>query len=134
MTVPIWFDYSDVIFFHQQCIEEHGGLYGEPRQGTLESILARPQNLIGYNPDTSIFELAACYGFGLARNHCFPDGNKRISLICIDVFLQINGFQLTADEADAVVTIRELAAGELSQEDLAEWIRSHSEHFDLDAE
>ena len=131
--MPVWLDYADIIYFHQQCIDEHGGLRGDPKQGPLESTLARPRNLLNYNPDAGIFDLAASYGYGLARNHCFPDGNKRISLISIDVFLQLNGYQLAADEADAVVAIRELAAGEMSEADLANWIEEQSEPFDIDA-
>jgi death-on-curing protein len=129
----VWLDVSDIIYFQQQCIDEHGGLRGGPKQGPLESTAARPRNLLNYNPEATIFELAASYGYGLARNHCFPDGNKRISLVSIDVFLQLNGYQLTAAEADAVVAIRDLAAGEVSESELADWIERNSEEFDIDS-
>ncbi len=70
--------------------------------------------------------LAAAYGFAIAKGHCFPDGNKRLSLAVIDVLLQLNGRELTAGEADAVVTIRAVAAGEMSEDELAAWINAHS--------
>lgn len=132
--MPVWLEYADVIYFQQQLIDEHGGLSGDPNTGPLESTLARPPHLLHYNPEATIFELAASYGYGLAKNHCFPDGNKRVSLACIDVFLQLNGFQLIADEADAVIAIKDLAAGELSEADLADWIERNIEPFELDVE
>jgi death-on-curing protein len=70
--------------------------------------------------------LAAAYGFALARGHCFPDGNKRVALAVIDVFLRINGLALTADELDAVSTVQSLAAGDLTEDELAEWIATNS--------
>ena len=96
--------------------------------------LARPQNLLAYNRDATIFQLAASYGFGLAKNHCFPDGNKRLALISTDVFLQINGYELVADEADAVAVIRELASREISEQILANWIEDNAAPFDINAE
>jgi death-on-curing protein len=70
--------------------------------------------------------LAAAYGFALARGHCFPDGNKRVALAIIDVFLRMNGLALSADETDAVMTMQALAARDLTEEDLADWIAAHS--------
>lgn len=132
--MPVWLDITDIVYFHQQCIDEHGGLRGGAKEGPLESTLARPRNLLSYDPDAGIFELAASYGFGLARNHCFPDGNKRISLISIDVFLQVNGFELTATEVDAVAVIRELASGELQEAALAIWIENNSAPINIDVD
>ncbi len=105
---------------------EYGGRPGPPRDNALESTLARPHNLLAYEPERNVFELAACYGFGFARNHCFPDGNKRIALVCMDIFLQLNGFELTADEVEAVDVIRTLAAGEMSEADLALWLEANT--------
>ncbi len=130
----VWLEIADILFFHQQSLDEHGGLSGKPVQGALESTLARPLNLLNDNPDTIIFELAASYGFGFAKNHCFPDGNKRLALVSIDVFLQVNGYELCADEADAVAVIRELAPGDISEADLANWITENSAPFDINAE
>ncbi len=132
--MPTWLDITDVLHFHQQSLEDYGGLSGKPFKGKLESTLARPQNLLAYNPEASIFQLAASYGFGFAKNHCFPDGNNRLALISIDVFLQINGHELCAEEVDAVGVIRELASGEISEEDLGIWIEDNSSPFDIDAE
>jgi len=130
----VWLDIAGVLYFHQQCLDEHGGLRGSPDEGALEATLTRPHNLLDYNEKASVFELAASYGFGFARNHCFPDGNKRIALISIDVFLQVNGFELTAEEADAVAVINELASGKMPEAELSTWIENHSEPFDIDAE
>ena len=131
--MPIWPEISDVLYFHQQCIDEFGGLSGKRYEGALESTLARPQNLLSHEPNAGAFALAASYGFGLARNDCFSDGNKRISLICMDVFLQLNGFELVANEADAVAVIKELASGTLSEKELETWLNENSRGFDIDA-
>jgi death-on-curing protein len=132
--MPVWLEVADIIYFHQQCIDEHGGLRGEPKEGPLESTLTRPRNLLNYNSDAGSFALAASYGYGLAKNHCFPDGNKRISLICMDVFLQLNGFELIAKETDAVAVIRELASGDLSEAELTSWVEANSAPFNIDTE
>lgn len=93
----------------------------------LDSTLARPQQLEVYaKPEPTIFQLAVSYGFGFARNHCFSDGNKRVALVSIDVFLQLNGYELIAGEVDAALTIEDLAAREISEEMLAEWIEANS--------
>lgn len=132
--MPEWLDASDVIHFHRALIEEFGGLHGIRDQGALESTLARPINLIGYEPETPIHELAASYGFGFAKNHVFNDGNKRISLTVIDIFLVLNGMQLVAEEVEAVCVIKDVATSALEEADLAVWIRENSGPFDLDAE
>ena len=131
--MPVWLDVSDVIYFHRETLDEHGGLPGLPDQGALESTITRPRNPVVYHEEATIFQLAAAYGFGFARNHCFPDGNKRLALISIDVFLQINGHELVAEEADAVLTIQEVASGDLTESDLAAWIAENSIPFDLNA-
>lgn len=132
--MPEWLDVSDVIHFHRALIEEFGGLHGIRDQGALESTLARPINLIGYEPETPIHELAASYGFGFAKNHVFNDGNKRISLTVIDMFLVLNGMQLVAEEVEAVCVIKDVASSAIEEADLAAWIRENSGPFDLDAE
>ena len=114
------------MYFHSELLTEHGGLAGPPDDNALESTLARPRNRLAYEPDSSTFELAAAYGFGFSRNHCFPDGNKRIALVAIDVFLQANGFELRVDEPEAVVATRGVATGELTEQALSTWIKSHS--------
>ena len=116
----------DIDLHHSEMMREYGGLPGLPNEDTLAATLARPQQLLGYEPDSTLFDLAAAYGFGLARNHCFPDGNKRIALAAMDVFLMLNGQDLVADEAEAVVITKAIAAGEFSQADLAEWLELNS--------
>ena len=113
---------------HAKILGEFGGLPGLPRAELLQSSLARPQQLLAYGDQPpSIAQLAASYGFAFARNHCFSDGNKRIALAVIDVFLRINGSGLSATEEDAADTIRRLAAGELSESDLTAWISANSD-------
>jgi len=130
--MPQWLDAKDVVYFQRLLIDEHGGLHGIRDLGALESTLARPINLIAYEPSASIFELAASYGFGFVKNHVFNDGNKRISLVSIDVFLQINGYQLMAEEIDAVCTIRDVATGALDESQLTSWINANASPFELD--
>lgn len=124
---PVWVPLRAVVAIQAELIAEHGGLSGPPRQGDLEAALGRPVNLHAYaeKPPT-IARLAAAYGFALARGHCFPDGNKRIALAIIDVFLRMNGLELTADEMEAAATIQSLAAGELTEDELAEWIAAQN--------
>ena len=124
---PVWVPSNAVVAIHQALLQEHGGLIGPPRPDSLEAALARPQQLHHYTqPKPSVARLAAAYGFALAKGHCFADGNKRVALSIIDVFLQMNGSELTASEPDAVVTIQALAAGELTEEELAAWIEANS--------
>lgn len=124
---PRWVPLRAVVAIQGELIAEHGGLAGPPRQADLEAALGRPVNLYAYSGSPPTMpRLAAAYGFALARGHCFPDGNKRIALAIIDVFLRMNGAELTADEMDAAETLQSLAAGELSEDELAEWIAKHS--------
>src|SRR5690606_16158432 len=102
--------------------ERYGGLAGRPIEDLLEVTLARPQHLLAHVPESTLFELAAAYGYGFARNHCFPDGNKRDALAAMDVFLRGNGQDLTAEEVEAVTVVRAGPAGEMSQEELAGWL------------
>jgi death-on-curing protein len=124
---PTWVPLRAVIAIQAELMAEHGGLTGPPRQGDLEAALGRPVSLHACSelPQT-LQRLAAAYGFALARGHCFPDGNKRVALAIIDVFLRMNGLALTADELDAVSTIQQLAAGELTEDQLADWIATNS--------
>ena len=130
--MPEWLEKRDVVHFQRMLVEEHGGLHGIRDEGALVSTLARPMQLLHYQSDATLFEMAASYGHGFAKNHVFLDGNKRISLASIDIFLQINGFQLIAEEVDAVVTIRDVATGVLKESGLAGWIKENSSRFDLD--
>ena len=125
--MPIWLKESVIVQIHHPKLAEHGGLRGPADHGKLQSTLQHPVNLSNYEPGTIIFRLAACYGYGFARNHVFPDGNKRVSLASIGVFLYINGFVLTATEVEAVHAINAVAAGRVSEKELASWIERKSE-------
>ncbi|MES9880106.1 MAG: type II toxin-antitoxin system death-on-curing family toxin [Sedimenticola sp.] len=119
----LWIPEPAIRAIHAELLHEHGGLDGPVDENALGATLARPQQLDHYsNPASTLSQLAAAYGFGFAKNHCFRDGNKRVALAAIDVFLQMNGHELTATEADAVVTFLALAAGDIDQNQLAEWI------------
>ena len=124
--MPRWIPKSAIIAIHGELLAEHGGLYGPVNEDSLSSTLARPQQLNNYgSPPPDIFQLAASYGFGFAKNHCFKDGNKRVSLVAIDVFLALNGYELNAEEANAVFTIESLAAGNISEKELSLWIKEN---------
>ena len=125
--MPKWLKESVIIQIHHAQAVEHGGLRSPADRGKFDSNLYRPINLLEHEPETTIFRLAACYGYGFARNHVFPDGNKRVSLASIGVFLHINGLVLTATEVEAVHTINAVAAGEFGEEDLANWIDRKSD-------
>jgi death on curing protein len=107
---------------HASQIAEHGGGSGVRDVGLLESALARPQNLIAYG-EADAAELAAAYAFGIARNHPFVDGNKRTAAVVSELFLRRNGYLLSTTNPEVVVTFLALAAGELSEFELADWFR-----------
>ena len=126
MSEWIWIQRSVVLAAHGEQLAEHGGASGIRDMGLLESALARAPNLAAYgDPDAAA--LAAAYGFGIARNHPFVDGNKRAALIATELFLALNGFDLMVDDAECVVTILALAAGELEETEFAVWLRRHME-------
>lgn len=126
MSKPRWLLPEVVHAIHKMLIAEHGGLPGIRDQGLLDSALARPRQQADYGKKNSIFQLAAAYSYGLARNHPFADGNKRIALTVAAVFLEINGHSLNAPEAEAALMYQQLADGPLTEEALAEWIREWS--------
>ncbi len=125
MTEWTWLDVAVLRAVHEEQLAEHGGAAGMRDAGLFESAIARPRNLAAYDgPDVAA--LAAAYGFGIARNHPFVDGNKRTAFVAVELFLALNGFDLAADDAACVLTMLRLAAGELSEDDFADWIRSHA--------
>lgn len=125
MSGWVWIEESIVWAIHEAQLAEHGGGAGVRDSGLLHSALARPQNLVAYGTP-SVEELAAAYGFGVARNHPFIDGNKRTAFVCIELFLALNGYALIATDADCVTTTLALASGELTETELAAWIRDHA--------
>ena len=124
---PRWIDQRALLLLHSETLAEHGGLAGVRDHGLLESALARPRNLQAYEPGSDLARLAAAYGFGIARNHPFNDGNKRAAFLAMGLFLQINGRELIADPVEAIAVILRLAEGKLGEPDLAEWIRRNSD-------
>jgi death-on-curing protein len=121
----VWLDVRDAIAYHAEQIAQFGGQAGVRDQGLLDSAMARPRNKAVYDKPT-IFELAAAYAFGIARNHPFLDGNKRTALVCAFAFLELNGFEVKAPEPDAVLTFLALAEGKLAEDALAAWLKQHS--------
>ncbi|MEO6361419.1 MAG: type II toxin-antitoxin system death-on-curing family toxin [Sphingomicrobium sp.] len=118
----VWVTVEVALAAHAEQIAEHGGGDGVRDQSLLESAMARPQNLAAYGkPDAAA--LAAAYAFGIARNHPFVDGNKRTAAVVSETFLLLNGFDLTATDAEIVVAFLALAGGELSEEELGDWFR-----------
>jgi len=124
MNEPIWLSVELVVAFHDEQLREHGGLSGLRDASMLESALDRPRNKWAYG-ETDLAVLAAAYGYGIARNHPFADGSKRAALLAIFTFLGLNEIEFIADEAEAVVIIRDLAAGEVDEEGLSRWIRDN---------
>lgn len=119
-----WIATEVAIAAHAEQLAEHGGADGVRDHGALESAMARPRNLAEYG-DPDIAALAASYAFGIARNHPFADGNKRTAAVVSETFLAMNGFVLGASDAEVVVAFVALAAGELTEDELADWFRGH---------
>lgn len=126
MAVIGWINKQALVALHDVSLLEHGGSPGLRDEGLLDSALARPENLAAYG-EPDIAALAASYAFGLAKNHPFVDGNKRAPFLAIGLCLDLNGLRLEVDQSEAVETILALAAGDLAQEELANWIRGHAQ-------
>ena len=125
MTEPRWLALVHVLAIHSDQIKTHGGSAGLRDRGLLESALERPKNQFHYGSDPDLPSLAAAYGFGLANNHPFVDGNKRVAFQAMYLFLGLNGFRIEAPEEAVVSLILSLAAGELNETELADWVRRH---------
>ena len=122
MTTWRWIDRTVLIAIHDMQLAEHGGGAGLRDGNLLESALAKPENLAAYgSPDAAA--LAAAYGYGISRNHAFIDGNKRTALVAAELFLQLNGWRLVVDDADCVLTMLAVAAGDMSEPDFTDWVR-----------
>jgi len=124
MTGWIWIDPTVVLAIHEEQLAEHGGSPGVRDVGLLESALARPMNLAAYG-EPDVAELAASYGFGIARNHPLVDGNKRTAFVSVELFLRLNGYRLSADDSACVLTMLAVAAGEMDEANFADWLRRH---------
>ena len=126
MKEPVWVLPEIVIAVHHMLLAEHGGLPGMRDETLLDSALNRPRHHFSYNRKVSLFDLAALYCYGLSKNHPFVDGNKRVSLTIAAMFLELNGYSLTAPEPEAVIMIEKPAAGKLVEEDLSRWLSDSS--------
>jgi death on curing protein len=120
----IWVADSVVLAIHEAQLAEHGGIAGIRDEGLLSSALARPHNLHAYGVDGDAAALAAAYAFGISRNHPFLDGNKRTAFVVMELFLELNGWILHADDAECISTMLSLASGELGEKAFGAWLRS----------
>lgn len=120
-----WLNADVLQAVHLEQLAEHGGAFGTRDEGLFESALARPQNLALYG-EPDVCDLAAAYAVGLAKNHPFVDGNKRTAYVAMELFLLLNGAELTADDGDATLTLVAVAAGDLDEPTLAQWLRKHT--------
>ncbi len=118
---PAWVTYDQAIAIHSRQLRRFGGAPGLRDEGMLQSALERPVNKWRYER-AGLVELAAAYAFGLAKNHAFVDGNKRIAFMTMMVFLRKNGIHFAPDQAHATAIVLALAAGEVSEQSLARWI------------
>lgn len=121
MTPIYWIEKEVVLAVHEEQLAEHGGAVGVRDANLLGSALGRPRNLVAYG-DPDIAELAAAYAYGIIRNHPFVDGNKRTGLVAAELFLALNGYELTASDESCVLTILNVADSSLSEADLCKWI------------
>ncbi|MEM9351588.1 MAG: type II toxin-antitoxin system death-on-curing family toxin [Planctomycetota bacterium] len=126
MTDPDWILAEAVEAIHHRQLAEHGGMEGVRDRGMLSSALARPRHLYGYAADKAdIPALAAAYAFGIARNHPFVDGNKRTAAVVCEAFIELNGYKLGATDDELYRVILHLAEGQLSEDELTDWLRNH---------
>ena len=121
---PVWVLEATALAVHDRQLAEHGGGIGVRDPSVLQYALARPRNRWEYGA-TDMVALAAAYAFGIARNHPFVDGNKRTAWTVANIFLALNGLTLQFDEMDAIRTVERLAAGNLTEDELADWFRAH---------
>ena len=126
MDEPLWITRDLAEAIHSEQLRAHGGRIGLRDENLLESALARPRQRWAYENDVDLADLAAAYGFGIAKNHPFIDGNKRSALVALAVFLRMNGVRLTASEPEAVEVMLGVASGELGEPELAVWCRDRA--------
>ena len=131
MDEPVWISLELATALHHRQLAEHGGAAGVRDTGLLDSALNRPRHLYAYSdPKPSLPALAAAYGFGIARNHAFIDGNKRTAAVVCELFLELNGWSLIADDTEMYPIFLALGAGEIDEEGLAEWLGQNAKKKD----
>ena len=127
MQEPLWMEAADAVIAHDLELAAHGGSMGVRDAGLLESALARPQNILAYAESVPFLAaLAAAYAFGISSNHPFVDGNKRTAFLVSFAFLDVNGLEVTASQEDAFLTVLGLAAGEITEDQLALWFERNT--------
>jgi len=126
MSEPVWVSRRVIELLHQESLAEHGGAEGLHDAGLLDTAMARARNFHAYQDVTDAFRLAAAYAFGITENRAFADGNKRAAFIAAGVFLRINGINLRADKAEAVLVMLDLASGEITEAEFAEWLQKNT--------
>jgi death-on-curing protein len=125
---PIWIENEEARVIHQLQLAEHGGASGIRDRGLFESAMDRPRNLFAYSdPSATLYQLAASYAYGLAKNHAFVDGNKRTAFVVCLSFLKQNGITINASQEMRYLTFYALAAGDLTEAELAEWLQQNSQ-------
>lgn len=132
MKEPKWLNLQVILSVHDIQIAEHGGLPGIRDRDLLESALARPGQIHAYNPDATLWQMAAAYASGISSNHPFSDGNKRTALMAAYIFLFDNGWELNAPEVESVLVFEQVANNELPEEQLANWLRKWSDQIPLE--
>lgn len=120
-----WIEQSVVVAIHDYQIADHGGLPGIRDKGLIESALARPKN-IARHKECDVFDLAAAYGWGIARNHGFIDGNKRTAYVTTRLFLRLNRWDIIAPAVERVLVFEKLGSGEIDEKGFAAWLKEHS--------
>jgi death on curing protein len=125
MREPVWVLDEIIESVHSMLLAEHGGGSGIRDKALLDSALARAKQKFSYDSDVSIFDLAAAYSFGIAKNHPFVDGNKRTAFTIGTLFLEINGFKLNATEVDATITFENLATDIINENELSSWFKKY---------
>jgi death-on-curing protein len=126
VTEPRWLTVATVLAIHADQIEAHGGTLGLRDRGLLEAALDRPRNRFHYEPDADLCDLAASCSLGIAKNHPFIDGNKRVAFQAMYVLLGLNGPRITAEESDVVSLMLSVASGATPEPELADWLRNNT--------
>ena len=121
----LWIEKQALLILHDESLAMHGGASGMRDEGLLDSALARPLNLLAYG-EPDYVDLAAAYGVGLAKNHPFVDGNKRAAFLSVGLFLVLNGYRLTAGQAEATLTMLSVAASDIDEAAFAAWLRNNA--------
>ena len=123
---PRWISKKAMLLLHEESLAEFGGARGLRDESLLESALARPRDIQAYNLESTPAELAAAYGFGIAKNHALVDGNKRAAFMSIGLFLASNDYRLVADQTDAISMLLGVASGDIDEGALATWLAANS--------